>query len=96
MLLALQDIGKAGKVTFIGFDASDAFVEAMRRNQLHGIVLQSPLNMGYLGVRTMVESLQGKAVEKRIDTGVMMVTPDNLNAPEVQALLHPPLDQYLK
>lgn len=96
MLLALQDIGKAGKVTFIGFDASDAFVEALRRNQLNGIVLQSPLNMGYLGVRTMVESLQGKAVEKRIDTGVMMVTPDNLNAPEVQALLHPPLDQYLK
>jgi ribose transport system substrate-binding protein len=96
MLLALQDISKAGKVTFIGFDTSDAFLEAMRKNQLHGIVVQNPLNMGYLGVRTMVESLQGKQVEKRIDTGVTIITPDNLNAPEVQALLHPPLDQYLK
>src|SRR2546421_424173 len=96
MLLALQDINKAGKITFVGFDASDAFIEAMRKNQLQGIVLQNPLNMGYLGVRTMVESLQGKSVEKRIDTGVTIVTPDNLNAPEVQALLHPPLDQYLK
>lgn len=96
MLLALQDIGKAGKVTFIGFDTSETFTAAMRSKQLHGIVVQSPFNMGYLGVRTMVEHLQGKGIERRIDTGVTMVTPDNLDAAETQALLHPPLDQYLK
>jgi ribose transport system substrate-binding protein len=96
MLLALQDIGKAGKVTFIGFDTSETFSEAMRKQQLHGIVVQNPFNMGYLGVRTMVEHLLGKGVEKRIDTGVTMVTPENLNAPEMQTLLHPPLEQYLK
>src|SRR4029453_2542331 len=89
MLLALQDFGKAGKVTFIGFDTSETFSEAMREKQLHGIVVQNPFNMGYLGVRTMVEHLQGKGVEKRIDTGVTMVTPDNMNASEIQALLHP-------
>ena len=96
MLLALQDIGKAGKVTFLGFDTSETFTEAMRNKQLHGIVVQNPFNMGYLGVKTMVEHLQGKGVEKRIDTGVILVTPDNMNASEIQALLHPPLDQYLK
>lgn len=96
MLLALQDINKAGKVSFVGFDASDAFIEAMRKNQLNGIVVQNPFNMGYLGVKTMVESLQGKNVEKRIDTGVVMITPDNLDSAETQTLLHPPLDQYLK
>src|SRR6185436_5453557 len=94
MLLALQDIGKAGKVTFIGFDSSETFSEAMRNKQLHGIVVQNPFKMGYLGVRTMVEQLQGKPVERRIDTGVVIVTPDNLNSPETKALLHPPLDQY--
>jgi ribose transport system substrate-binding protein len=96
MLLALQDIGKAGKVTFVGFDASQVFIDAMHANQLHGIVVQNPFNMGYLGVRSIVDHLQGKTVEKRIDTGVTMVTPDNLEAPEIQTLLHPPLDQYLK
>ena len=96
MLSALQDIGKAGKVMFVGFDTSQMFIDAMRAKQLHGIVVQNPFNMGYLGVRTMVESLQGKTVEKRIDTGVTMITPDNLDAKETQALLHPPLDQYLK
>jgi ribose transport system substrate-binding protein len=96
MLLALQDVNKAGKVAFVGFDASDTFIEAMKAKQLDGIVVQNPFNMGYLGVRTMVESLLGKTVEKRIDTGVTMVTLESLNAPEVQTLLHPPLDQYLK
>ncbi len=96
MLLALQDIGKAGKVTFIGFDTSQAFTDAMRNKQLHGFVVQNPFNMGYLGVRTMVEHLQGKGIEKLVDTGVTMVTPDNLDAAEIQTLLHPPLNEYLK
>jgi len=96
MLLALQDIGKAGKVSFVGFDSSQTFIDALNANQLHGIVVQNPFNMGYLGVRTMVDNLQGKPVSKQIDTGVMLVTKENMQSPEVQALLHPPLDQYLK
>ena len=96
MLLALQDINKAGKVSFVGFDASQVFIDAMRAGQLNGIVVQNPFNMGYLGVRTMVDHLLGKPVEKKIDTGVMLVTNENMSSPEVQTLLHPPLDQYLK
>jgi len=96
MLLALQDINKAGKISFVGFDSSQTFIDAINANQLHGIVVQNPFNMGYLGVRTMVDNLQGKPVSKQIDTGVMLVTKDNMQSPEVQSLLHPPLDQYLK
>ena len=96
MLLALQDIGKAGEISFVGFDSSQTFIDAINANQLHGIVVQNPFNMGYLGVRTMVDNLLGKPVEKKIDTGVMLVTKENLQSPEVNTLLHPPLDQYLK
>src|SRR5437870_12453364 len=96
MLSALQDAGKAGKVMFVGFDTSQMFIDAMVAKQLHGIVVQNPFNMGYLGVKTMIDSLKGKPVEKRIDTGVTVITLENLDAPESQTLLHPPLDQYLK
>ncbi|HEX6044426.1 MAG TPA: substrate-binding domain-containing protein [Pyrinomonadaceae bacterium] len=96
MLLALQDIGKAGKVSFVGFDVSQTFIDALNSGQLHGIVVQNPFNMGYLGVRTMVDNLLGRTVEKKIDTGVMLVTKENMESPEVKTLLHPPLDQYLK
>jgi ribose transport system substrate-binding protein len=95
MLLALQDTQKAGKVAFLGFDVSQTFLDAMSNRQLQGIVVQNPFRMGELGVKTMIDHLQGKPVEKQIDTGVMLVTPDNMDKPEAQELLHPPLDMYL-
>lgn len=96
MLLALQDLGKAGKIVFVGFDNSPAFVEAMSRKQMQGFIVQNPINMGYLSVKMMVAHLQGANVEKQIDTGVSLVTPENLNDAQIQELLHPPLAQYLK
>jgi ribose transport system substrate-binding protein len=91
MLLALQDINQAGKVMFVGFDASPQFIEALRGKQMQGIVLQNPFRIGELGVKTMVESLMGKPVEKRVDTGAMMVTPENMDSEEAQKLLNPPV-----
>jgi len=94
-LLALQDIDRAGKIAFIGFDSSQPFIEALRNGQLQGLVVQNPLNMGYLGVMTMVDHLQGKQVQRRIDTGVWMITKDNIDTPQSQDLLKPPIDKYL-
>ncbi len=91
MLLALQDMGKAGKLTFVGFDSSPQFIEAMKNKQMQGIVVQSPFAIGELGVKAIVDTLLGKPVEKRIDTGVMMITPENMDSPEAQKLLNPPV-----
>jgi ribose transport system substrate-binding protein len=88
-LLALEDGGKAGKIRFIGFDSSDVFVKAMRDGKLHGIVVQNPFRMGELGVKTLVDHLLGKKIEKRVDTGVTLITPGNLDKPEAKKLLHP-------
>jgi ribose transport system substrate-binding protein len=91
MLMALQGIQKAGKVALIGFDSSDIYLEAMRYKQLHGLVVQDPFRMGDLAVRTMVDHLTGKPVQKRVDTGVTMVTPENMDMPDAKRLLNPPL-----
>jgi len=90
MLLALQDIGKAGAITLVGFDYSSSFIEPLRKGEIKGFVVQHPVNMGYLGVKTMIEHLQGKPVPKNVDTGVQMVTLDNLQDPAVQAVINPP------
>ncbi len=95
-LLALEDAGRAGKIRFIGFDSSESFVQAIRAGKLHGIVVQNPFRMGELGVKTLLDHLRGKPIEKRVDTGVTLITPANLDAAESQQLLRPPLDQYLK
>jgi ribose transport system substrate-binding protein len=95
MLLALQDIKKAGQIRFVGFDASQTLLDALRAKQLDGIAVQNPMRMGYLGVKTMVAHLKKQPVEKRIDTGVSLVTPETLDLPATQELVHPPIDRYL-
>jgi ribose transport system substrate-binding protein len=95
MLLALQDIAKAGKIRLVGFDASKNLLDAMRARQLDGVAVQSPMKMGYLGVKTMVAHLKNQPVEKRIDTGVSLVTPENMDTPASKELTNPPVDKYL-
>ena len=97
MAKALRDIGKGGgKVKMVGFDAGSQSVADLKNGDVQGLVVQNPVFMGYKGVMTMIEHLQGKPVEKRIDTGVVLVTPENCEQPEVKELLYPPLDKYLK
>jgi ribose transport system substrate-binding protein len=91
MLRVLTDSGWAGKVKFIGFDASDTLVKGLSDGAIDGLVLQNPVNMGYLGVKAMVDHLQGRPVEKRIDTGAQLVTRDRMEEPAVKELLHPDL-----
>jgi ribose transport system substrate-binding protein len=90
MLLALQDIGKAGSVAFVGFDYSSSFIEPLKKGEIKGFTVQNPVNMGYLSVKTMVDHLQGRQVPTSVDTGVLMVTLDNLNDPAIQAVIDPP------
>jgi ribose transport system substrate-binding protein len=97
MLRALTDAGKAGKVKFVGFDSSDKLITALRERQLLGLVLQNPFRMGELGVRTVVRYLRNPQapLEKRVDTGATVATPENMDTPEVRLLLAPPIEQYL-
>ncbi|MEW6160450.1 MAG: substrate-binding domain-containing protein [Verrucomicrobiota bacterium] len=97
MTKALRDLDKAGgKVKMVGFDAGSQSVIDMKNGDVQGLVVQHPVKMGYLGVMTMMDHLRGKPVEKRIDTGVVLVTPENMEQPEIKELLYPPLDKYLK
>lgn len=89
MLRVLQDNGWAGKVRFVGFDASVNLVEGLRAGALDALVLQDPVRMGYLGVKTIVAHVRGQPVEARIDTGVQIVTRDNMDDPAIRTLLEP-------
>jgi ribose transport system substrate-binding protein len=95
MLRALDGAGLAGKVHFVGFDATDKLVEALRQGQLDGLVVQNPMRMGEEAVRLLVDKLNGKTVPARVDTGATMVTKDNVDHPDVHALLTPDLAAYL-
>jgi ribose transport system substrate-binding protein len=94
-LRVLQDNGWAGKVRFVGFDASPNLVKGLADGGLDGLVVQDPVRMGYLGVKTMVAHLKGQPVERRIDTGVHIATRENMTQPEMKQLLTPDLSKWL-
>lgn len=90
VLNALEESRLTGKVKFVGFDPNSTMVKALGEKKMAGIVLQDPVQMGYLAVKTMVAHLEGKPVEKRIPTGEYVATPENMNSDRMKELLAPP------
>jgi ribose transport system substrate-binding protein len=84
---ALRQRNLVGKVTLVGFDATADLVRNVREGAIDSLVLQNPFKMGYEGVRTIVDKIGGKQPERRIDTGVELLTKENVDTPEIQKLV---------
>ncbi len=89
MLRALQDANLAGKVNLVGFDSSEVMLKSIQNGQVKAIVVQNPMQIGYMGVKTLVQHLKNEKVPERIDTGATLITKDNMSTPEIQSLLNP-------
>lgn len=90
MLLALRQGNLAGKIKFVGFDTSPVLLDALKKGDIHALVAQDPQKMGYLGVKAVVDHLRGQAVDAAIDTGVALVTSENIETPDIKKILQLP------
>jgi ribose transport system substrate-binding protein len=88
--------GRAGKIKLVGFDSSPTLLENLSSGLLDSLVIQDPFKMGYQAVMAAVKHLQGEPVTKIVDLEPRLIDRQNLNAPEVQAQLHPDLKKYLE
>ena len=95
MLGALRQAGLNGKIKFVGFDASEKLVQALGKGDIDGLVLQNPINMAYLGVRSVIDHINGKKLDDYVDTGVQVATPENMNTPQMKELHSPDLSKWL-
>lgn len=86
---AVRDAGKEGKIKIIGVDSSQEAVDLMERGVFQGIVVQRAFKMGYLGVKETIRMLDGEKVEKKIDSGCELVTPENMYDSEIEKLIFP-------
>jgi ribose transport system substrate-binding protein len=93
MLRALQNARLAGRIRFVGFDASEKSVQALSAGEIDALVVQNPAAMGYESVKMLVRHLRGEKVPRIVDTGVTVVTRDNMNEPGVRSLIHPDLSE---
>ncbi len=85
MLVALRGNRIEGKV-FVGFDSSTELLRGLRQGELQALISQNPQRMGYQALETMVAALRGESVEPLIDTGYVVVTPENVDTPEIRAV----------
>ena len=87
---------RAGKIKLVGFDWSPALLDDLNSGLVDSLVIQDPFKMGYQTVMAAVKHLQGEAVTKIVDLEPRLIDRQNLNAPDVQAQLHPDLKKYLE
>ncbi len=84
------------QVKIVGFDSSPSLVEDLRAGIIDSLVLQDPFQIGYQGLKTLLDLRAGRTPPKRIDLPPVLVSRQNLEDPKVQHLLSPDLERYLK
>jgi ribose transport system substrate-binding protein len=89
---ALNQAGKAGKIKLIGWDASPDEVKGLTSGAITALVVQNPFRMGFDSVQAMVRTVRTGQIAASEDTGVSFVTQQNINDPEVRAILAPSCD----
>lgn len=86
----LRQKGLAGKVKLVAYDSSPDEIKAIQEGVIEATIVQAPYQMGYKGVQTVLKAIHKQAVTERfIDSGMTVVTKENLNTPEVQKVLNP-------
>jgi ABC-type sugar transport system substrate-binding protein len=84
ILGAIQAVTNAGKksndLVLVGFDALPDEVKQIAAGNEDASVAQFPAKMGTLGMDTLLGAVQGKPVEKLVDTGTEIVTSENADS----------------
>ena len=86
----------ARQVTMVAFDASEQLVADLRGGAIDSIVVQNPFRMGYESARMIGLKLRGETPAAHIDSGAALITREDLAKADVQALLFPDIQKYLR
>jgi ribose transport system substrate-binding protein len=79
----------ADKIKLIGFDSDDKLIGFLKDGTIAALVVQDPYRMGYDGVKNALEASKDEKVPETVDTGVNLITKENMNTPRSQELLSP-------
>ena len=84
----LRSAGASKKVKIVGFDAGPKQVEDLEQGIVQALIAQKPAEIGKDGVEQAVKALKGEPVKKKIGTGFVVVTKENMNDPDVKPFLY--------
>lgn len=84
----VTELNMQGKIVVIGYDSGKQQIDAIKSGVEAGAITQDPISIGYLAVKAAVDAINGKAVDKSIDTGFKWYDKTNVDTPDIQALLY--------
>ncbi len=79
-LKSLRDKGVEVTARVVGFDDSTLLIQGLQNGVIDALVVQDPEKMGYLGIKSLVDHINGKPVDAYVDTGVTVKTKANTAA----------------
>ncbi len=86
----------AKDVKLVAFDASEQLINDLRDGWIDALIVQNPFKMGYESTKAVGMKLAGETPLRTQDSGVTMVRREDLDKPEIKALLFPDIQQYLR
>ena len=92
---ALRNRGLVEQVKLVGFDWTYTLEEDFREGVIRALVVQDPFEIGRRAVQTVLAAIRGETPPKRIDTATHVVTLQNIDTPEIEAVLRIDLGEYL-
>lgn len=84
---AIADEGLEDEVALVAFDAAEQQIAYLREGAIDALIVQDPFMMGYGGVFYAVSAAAGVPLPREVDTGVHVVTRDNIDSDEIQGIL---------
>src|SRR5215471_17893186 len=91
---AIAENKASDKIMLIGFDSDDKTVKLLADGNIKALVVQDPFRMGYEGIKTALAASKGENVPATVDTGVNLITKENMNSERSKELLTPDVKKY--
>lgn len=86
---AVKALGLSEQIRMIGFDSSIEQIQLLEEGIFDAIVVQKPLNMGYLGIKMAHQAVMNKNIPIKVDSGSALITLNTIYTKENEKLLFP-------
>ncbi len=76
---AIREGGRVGKVKVVGMDGIEPILKEIKGGVLDSSVATIPVMQGSMALLMLWEASQGNRIPRKIDTGIDVITPDNVD-----------------
>ena len=89
---AVTESNAQDKGMVVAFDSNEQLVKRLADGEIAALIVQDPFRMGYESVKIAYAAAKGENVPADVDTGVNVITKENMNTDRSKELLNPKIN----